>query len=179
MRAGIAATATSVLAALVACGGHVGAPPTRAAPAPPRAALDVAAVTITTHVVTGLGPVLSTPTGYTLYAFRPDARRIAHCVKGCTAFFMPVLVPRGVVVAAGGGARKALVGLTHDTLGRRVATYAHWPLYTFVGDERGKAKAQGATLPEPCAFLDIDCALNLGGTVWFALRPSGALVTRR
>ena len=78
------------------------------------------------------------------------------------------------------GARRSLVGSVPAPGGGRVATYAGRPLYEYQGDIHGGiAKGQGALLPEPCSFLNLDCSLMLAGPVSYALAPDGTLNRRK
>jgi predicted lipoprotein with Yx(FWY)xxD motif len=177
---GMPSVALVALAAAAGCGGH-GRPAAPAAHAVLGARVERAApARVTTRTVSGLGRVLVDGDGRTLYAFLPDARTRVECVAACASFWVPLrLAPGQTAVAAAGGARRALVGSVRAA-GGRVATYAGWPLYRYAADAHpGLAKGQGALLPEPCTFLNLDCSLRLDGPVSYALAPSGALVRRR
>lgn len=142
-----------------------------------------AAVAVSTRVVSGLGRVLvDADGGRTLYAFLPDAQ--AHrvvCVQACATFWAPLkLGPGQKALLVRGGAKRSLVGSVRFPDGGRIATYAGRPLYEYQGDiHGGNAKGQGAMLPEPCTFLNLDCSLMLAGPVSYALDPDGSLNRRK
>jgi predicted lipoprotein with Yx(FWY)xxD motif len=94
--------------------------------------------------------------------FVPDKRHRVTCVKACAAVWPPLtLAPEAKPVAAG-RARPNLLGSDPDPSGGRVATYAGWPLYSYVADTAaGQAKGQ---------------ALKLNGGYWYTLTPSGTIV---
>jgi predicted lipoprotein with Yx(FWY)xxD motif len=190
----VTATALAVLAAVAALavettGGsthHAGV--TAQTPANARAvgaAEEAAArVAVATRVVSGLGRVLVSATGgRTLYAFLPDAQRknTVTCKDACATFWVPLKLAAGQKApVAVRGARRSLVGSVRAPGGGRVATYAGRPLYEYQGDIHGGiAKGQGALLPEPCSFLNLDCSLMLAGPVSYAVNPGGTLNRRR
>lgn len=128
------------------------------APGPGQAAPPI----IATRSVPGLGTILVNAEGHTLYMFVPDRHRKVTCTNECATVWPPVMLPDGSTAKAGSGARPALLGSAPDPSGGRVATYAGWPLYTYVSDIRpGRAAGQ---------------ALNLNGGLWYVMRPSGAIV---
>jgi predicted lipoprotein with Yx(FWY)xxD motif len=138
-------------------------------------------VRVTSATVEGLGRVLvDGDGGHTLYAFLPDRRTQVTCVRYCTTFWIPLrLAPGQKLALAGTGVRRSLLGTTRSA-GRLVVTYNGWPLYRYQADTHGGlAKGQGAFAPEPCTFLQIDCSLNLGGPVSYALDTSGSLNRRK
>jgi predicted lipoprotein with Yx(FWY)xxD motif len=142
-----------------------------------------ARVGIATRVVSGLGRVLvSARGGRTLYAFLPDAQRknTVTCEDACATFWAPLkLAPGQRAPLVVRGARRSLAGSVRAPGGGRVATYAGRPLYEYQGDiHGGNAKGQGALLPEPCSFLNLDCSLLLAGPVSYALDPDGTLNRR-
>jgi predicted lipoprotein with Yx(FWY)xxD motif len=179
-----AALAVAVVA-LAGCGGGpraAHAPPRRAAVLGARAAEALTpAVRVTSATVEGLGRVLVDGDGrHTLYAFLPDQRRHVTCVRSCTTFWVPLkLAPGQRIALAAGGVRRSLLGTIRGD-GGRVVTYGGWPLYRYQADTHGGlAKGQGAFAPEPCTFLQIDCSLNLGGPVSYALTTAGVLNRRK
>jgi predicted lipoprotein with Yx(FWY)xxD motif len=138
-------------------------------------------VRVTSATVEGLGRVLvDGDGGHTLYAFLPDRRKHVTCVRYCTTFWIPLrLAPGQKLPLAGRGVKRSLLGTTRAA-GGLVATYNGWPLYRYQADTHGGlAKGQGAFAPEPCTFLQIDCSLNLGGPVSYALTTAGALDRRK
>jgi predicted lipoprotein with Yx(FWY)xxD motif len=189
MAAALAVVAAAVAIALEATGGSTqpAAPPRQApanASAVGRAEEAAARVAIATRVVSGLGHVLVAATGSrTLYAFLPDAQRknTVVCRDACATFWAPLrLAPGQRAPVTLRGARRSLAGSVDAPGGGRVATYAGRPLYEYQGDIHGGiAKGQGALLPEPCSFLNLDCSLMLAGPVSYALRPDGTLDKRK
>lgn len=145
-----------------------------------RKAIVVAAVTITALVVSSaaggaaksvvvstkkiprLGTVLVDAKGRTLYMFVPDRRRRVTCVKACAVAWPPVKVAKGERLVGRAGVRRSLLGSDADPAGGRVATYARWPLYTYVGDVKaGQATGQ---------------ALDANGGLWYVLSPAGKVI---
>jgi predicted lipoprotein with Yx(FWY)xxD motif len=119
-------------------------------------------VTISTGKVHGLGTVLVDSRGRTLYMFVPDKQKRVTCVKSCAAAWPPVKVATGQKIVAGKGVQKSLLGSDANPSGGRVVTYAKWPLYTWVGDQKaGQATGQ---------------ALNANGGLWYVLTPAGKVL---
>jgi predicted lipoprotein with Yx(FWY)xxD motif len=119
-------------------------------------------VTVSTGKVKGLGTVLVDSKGRTLYMFVPDKQKRVTCTGSCAAAWPPLKVAKGEKIVAVKGARTALVGSDANPSGGRVVTYAKWPLYTYVGDQKaGQATGQ---------------ALNLNGGLWYVLTPAGKIV---
>jgi predicted lipoprotein with Yx(FWY)xxD motif len=119
-------------------------------------------VVVSTRTVAGLGRILVDARGRTLYMFVPDKRKRVTCVSACAAVWPPLKLTGRAKAVAKGGAKAALLGSDRDPQGGRVATYARWPLYTYVGDRRaGVATGQ---------------ALNLNGGLWYVLSPSGKVI---
>jgi predicted lipoprotein with Yx(FWY)xxD motif len=174
--------------ALAGCGGHAARHAGHAPPAGHSGVLGAQKVEalappvrVTTATVDGLGRVLVDGDGHhTLYAFLPDERKHVTCVHYCTTFWIPLkLAPGQKAALAGGGVKRSLLGTVRAD-GGRVVTYAGWPLYRYQADTHaGLAKGQGALPPEPCTFLQIDCSLNLGGPVSYALTTAGTLDRRK
>ena len=119
-------------------------------------------VKISTRRLRRLGTVLVDGKGRTLYMFVPDKRRRVTCVRSCAAIWPPLWLAGRQKAVAAGQAKAALLGSDRSPAGGRVVTYAHWPLYTYVGDTSpGTARGQ---------------ALNLNGGLWYVLAPSGMVV---
>lgn len=116
-------------------------------------------VTVMARSVPGVGQVLVTSTGYTLYLFQPDDRQTVTCTEVCAGTWPPLMLPSGGMAVAG-PAKSSLLGSDPDPAGGRVVTYDGWPLYTYVGDiQPRQATGQG---------------IDLNGGAWYVLRPSGA-----
>jgi len=122
-------------------------------------------VQVSTKNVAGLGVVLVTSQGRTLYSFVPDKRSKVTCVGSCAAVWPPLKLASGQTPVAAGQAKSSLLGSAPDPAGGRVVTYAGWPLYTYVTDTApGTATGQ---------------ALNLNGGLWYALAPSGQVIHKK
>jgi predicted lipoprotein with Yx(FWY)xxD motif len=114
--------------------------------------------------VSGLGQVLVTGQGHTVYVFLPDNHAKVSCTGSCAQVWPPVKLAAGQMPTASGGAKASLLGSDPDPEGGRVATYGGWPLYTYIGDASpGQATGQG---------------LNSSGGLWYAMAPSGHIVTK-
>jgi predicted lipoprotein with Yx(FWY)xxD motif len=119
-------------------------------------------VVISTRNIPKLGTVLVNSKGLTLYMFVPDKDTSVTCVHACAAVWPPVFLPKGAKAAAAGQVKASMLGSDPDPTGGRVATYAGWPLYTYVADRApGSVKGQ---------------ALNLNGGLWYVLAPSGKVI---
>jgi predicted lipoprotein with Yx(FWY)xxD motif len=119
-------------------------------------------VVISTRNIPKLGTVLVNSKGLTLYMFVPDKDKSVTCVDACAAVWPPVFLPKGAKAAAAGQVKASMLGSDPDPTGGRVATYAGWPLYTYVADRApGSVKGQG---------------LNLNGGLWYVLAPSGKVI---
>jgi predicted lipoprotein with Yx(FWY)xxD motif len=93
--------------------------------------------------------------------FAPDKKQKVTCVGSCAALWPPLMVSGGTPTA-GGEAKSSLVGTDPDPSGGQVATYAGWPLYTYLPDSKsGEATGQ---------------ALDANGGYWYVLTPSGTVV---
>lgn len=116
-------------------------------------------VTVLAKSLHGVGTVLVNAGGYALYMFVPDGQRQVTCMNLCAATWPPVRLPSSAVLAAGPGAKSALLSSDPDPSGGRVVTYNGWPLYTYTGDvQPGQSTGQG---------------IDLNGGDWYVLRPSG------
>ncbi len=123
------------------------------------------AVEISTKTLPGLGAVLVNGQGRTLYVFAPDKAKKVTCVGACASVWPPVALSASQKPAVSGQAKSSQVGSDPNPSGGRVATYAGWPLYTYVTDVgSGTAKGQ---------------ALNLNGGVWYVISPSGTVIHKK
>ena len=111
-------------------------------------------VTISTANISGVGTVLTTSSGLTLYRFTEDKPGTSTCTGACAKIWPPLLAPKGAHVSGPHGVK----GLTLINVGD-----GHWqvafhelPLYRFEGDKK-KGQAHGQ---------------NVGGE-WFAVLKSG------
>ena len=125
-----------------------------------------ASVTIKTRTLPGLGKVLISSSGRTLYMFAPDKDRKVTCTSAvCVNAWPPLFVKGGAKIKAGAGVKQGLLGSDKDSAGGRVVTYKGWPLYYFKGDTKnGVAYGQ-----------DID----LTGGYWYVMSPTGAIIKHK
>jgi predicted lipoprotein with Yx(FWY)xxD motif len=117
------------------------------------------ALTIVGVVQTRWGPVLSTGSGRTLYAFVDDLLTSAPsaCTGDCANDWIPMPARGRIVVRPGVTGR---VGTVVRNDGERQLTMDRRPLYTFSGDRsRGEIRGNGV------------------GNLWWAMTPSGLTAT--
>jgi predicted lipoprotein with Yx(FWY)xxD motif len=109
----------------------------------------------------GLGTILVNNKGFTLYMFVPDKQKRVTCKNACAAVWPPLKIKAGAKPTAGGLARKRLLG-TYKTSSGRVVSYNHWPLYTYVIDQKpGQVTGQ---------------AVDNSGGLWYVLSPRGKII---
>jgi predicted lipoprotein with Yx(FWY)xxD motif len=119
-------------------------------------------VEVGTAKLTQLGGVLVRGSGHALYVFQPSGPRVA--CSACQKIWFPLIAPAGGVAKATGAAKQALIGSVRDpVIGKRVVTYAGWPLYTYVLDAT-KHEATGQDI-------------KMGGGYWRVLTPAGKVVS--
>jgi len=86
---------------------------------------------------TSLGKILVDGSGYTLYLFTRDRRRVDRCTKvsGCLSVW-PALTTATLKPVAGRGVRSSLLGTIKfgENADLRQITYAGHPLYSYAGD---------------------------------------------
>ena len=137
----------TVLAAIVAAIGGVGA---QAASAP----------TVTTAKVTGVGTLVVSGDGLTLYSYGAEKGGQIACTGACAKAWPPVLIKAGTTPVAGAGIKATKLDTLKRPDGGLQVTYAGHALYRFKGDAKaGDANGQGAS------------------DSWYALSPAGAGVT--
>ena len=159
---GVSAGAAAIL--LSACGQaatRAGSPASPAAPAPsstlapspsaPAPSNSPAAIQVGTRSITGIGLILDSSKGFTLYHLTTDTSSRTTCTGSCSQTWPPLLAVNGKAPIVPG-----LMG-TFGTLtrpdGTVQVTFDGKPLYMFAGDARpGQANGQG-----------------IGG-VWFAVK---------
>ncbi len=123
-----------------------------------------AGVQISTRTISGLGPVLVSSRGRTLYMFTPDNHAKVTCLSSCASLWPPAKLSGGQKATAGGEAKSSLLGSDPDPEGGDVVTYAGWPLYTYAADSGpGTANGQG---------------VSANGGLWYVLSPSGKMITK-
>jgi len=117
---------------------------------------------IVSTATTGLGRIIVTSNGRTLYLFKKDRNGKSACTGQCATFWPPLLTSGKPSV--GGDARASLIGTTKRADGRLQVTYNHHPLYTFAKDKKaGQTSGEGVS-----AF----------GAQWDALSPDGAAIEK-
>jgi predicted lipoprotein with Yx(FWY)xxD motif len=122
-------------------------------------------VSVSTRSVHGLGTILVDSRGRTLYMFVPDKQKKVTCKSTSCQAAWPPLKLTGAKAVAAGKAKQSLISSDPNPAGGKVVTYAHWPLYTYIGDTKpGQASGQ---------------ALNLNGGLWYVLSPSGAVIKKK
>jgi predicted lipoprotein with Yx(FWY)xxD motif len=123
-------------------------------------------VKIGTRTLPGLGTILVSASGRTLYVFAPDKDRKVTCLsKACVTAWPPIKLPAGAKPVAKGSAKQKLLGSDADRAGGRVVTYKGWPLYLFKGDTKaGVARGQD---------------INLTGGYWYVISPSGTVIKHK
>jgi predicted lipoprotein with Yx(FWY)xxD motif len=141
--AGLAAASLSLALVLAVPGGPAGATSTHAK-----------AVKVSTAKVAGVGTVLTTASGLTLYRFTEDTPGTSMCSGACAKIWPPLLAAKGAHVSGPHGVKGfSLVKLTN---GHWQVAFHKLPLYTFQGDKK-KGQAHGQNV----------------GMVWFAVLKSG------
>jgi predicted lipoprotein with Yx(FWY)xxD motif len=142
--------------AVAGCGGSGKA----SAPSiPPTTASGVAATVSVENA--GLGNILVSSQGRTLYMFSRDSGTMSACSGACAVNWPPLRASGKPTV--GNGAKASIVSTTARSDGKPQVTYNGHPLYLFKGDNKpGDTNGEGLT-----AF---------GGS-WFALSPAGDQVS--
>jgi predicted lipoprotein with Yx(FWY)xxD motif len=142
---------------------HASAHASRKAHASHKAAAKHPTVTVSSAKVAGVGTVLVTSKGRTLYLLTADHQKTVTCASSpCLAIWPPFDVPAGARLKAGKGVKGGLLATIKGPRGTQV-TYDHWPLYTYAGDTRsGQASGQG---------------IHSFGGVWWAVTTSGHAAT--
>ena len=129
-----------------------------AVPAAPAGATGSGAhaktVKISTAKVAGVGTVLTTASGLTLYRFSEDAPGTSTCTGACAKIWPPLLAAKGAHVAGPHGVKG--FSLLKVTNGHWQVAFHKLPLYTFAADKK-KGQAHGQNV----------------GNVWFAVLKSG------
>jgi predicted lipoprotein with Yx(FWY)xxD motif len=157
--AGLAGAAAAT--ALVACGGG-GSPGGAGSTGGGHPAGNTAVVT--TRHLAGLGTVLVSASGRTIYSPEQEAHGQIRCTGSCLSFWFPVTVTSATSLHAPGGLTGVLGTIHRHDDGRTQLTYNGRPLYTFKLDQ-SPGQARGSN------FTD-----SFGGTsfTWQAVTASGA-----
>jgi predicted lipoprotein with Yx(FWY)xxD motif len=129
---------------------------------PPATHAAQSAGPVVTTGKTGLGRILVSSSGRTLYLFGKDRNGKSACTGQCATFWPPLIAkskPR-----AAGGAKASLLGTTKRSDGRLQVTYNHHPLYMFAQDKkRGQTNGEG---------------VNAFGGTWNVVSPAGNKVVK-
>jgi predicted lipoprotein with Yx(FWY)xxD motif len=133
--------------AIAACGSYPSSGRARLyglAPSAPAAGASPASSSALTLRHTALGTILTTTTGFTVYAFEADRGTTSACTGACAAAWPPVTASGGRLMVTR-GASMSLVAQTTRPGGVHQLTYAGHPLYTFAGDTGpGVTRGQGS-----------------------------------
>ena len=111
-------------------------------------------VKVSTAKVMGIGTVLTTASGLTLYRFTEDTPGTSSCTGACAKIWPPLLASQGAHVSGPKGVKGLAVMNVGN--GRWQVAYHKIPLYRFEGDKK-KGQANGQNV----------------GKVWFAAMKSG------
>jgi predicted lipoprotein with Yx(FWY)xxD motif len=142
---GLAAASLSLALVLAVPGGPAGATGLGA---------HAKTVKISTAKVAGVGTVLTTASGLTLYRFSEDSPGTSTCNGACAKIWPPLLAAKGAHVSGPHGVKG--FSLLKVTSGNWQVAFHKLPLYTFTGDKK-KGQAHGQNV----------------GKVWFAVLKSG------
>jgi predicted lipoprotein with Yx(FWY)xxD motif len=158
--AGLAGAAAATV--LVACGGGGGSPGGAGSTGGSHPAGNTAVVTA--RHLAGLGTVLVSASGKTIYSPEQEAHGQIRCTGSCLSFWFPVTVTSGTGLHAPSGLAGVLGTVHRHDDGRAQLTYNGRPLYTFKLDQ-SPGQARGSN------FTD-----SFGGTsfTWQAVTASGA-----
>jgi len=131
---------------------------------------------ISTTTIAGLGAVLVSGDGATLYTYAPDHDKRVTCVRACAAIFPPMTLARDVTPVADRSAHHSLLGSEPDPAGGRIVTYAGWPLYTYTSHSTpGTAPGQGLNING--GFLPASAVPSAG--LWHVIAPSGKVIANK
>jgi predicted lipoprotein with Yx(FWY)xxD motif len=140
--------------ALAACGGSGGGLYGSGGGSSPPSSPAASSARIETASVQGVGTVLQSSGGFTLYHYTRDTPHQSTCTGACSKTFPPLLADGGSV-PSGMGLPGKLSTIERSDGGTQVA-YNGMPLYTYSGDTApGEANGQGI------------------GNLWFAVAPTG------
>jgi predicted lipoprotein with Yx(FWY)xxD motif len=112
---------------------------------------------------TGLGRILVSSSGHTLYLFKKDHGTKSACFGACAQEWPPLRSSHRPV--ASGGAKAAMISTAKRRDGKPQVIYNHHPLYLFRNDaKRGDTNGEG---------------LSAFGGRWYAVSPAGHQVTKK
>jgi predicted lipoprotein with Yx(FWY)xxD motif len=142
--------------ALAACGGSG---KKSGSSGPPKTAGGKAATIGVSN--TGIGNILVSSRGLTLYTFSKDSGTTSTCTGACAVNWPPLRANGKPTV--GNGAKTSIVSTTPRSDGKPQVTYNGHPVYLFDGDSKpGDTNGEG---------------LNAFGGTWLAISPSGKSVS--
>jgi predicted lipoprotein with Yx(FWY)xxD motif len=141
--AGLAAAALSLALVLAAPAASAGATTTTGK-----------TLKVSTAKVAGVGTVLTTASGLTLYRFTQDSPGTSTCTGACATIWPPLLAPKGAHVSGPHGVKG--LSLLKVGNGHFQVAFDKLPLYRYAGDKK-KGQAHGQ---------------NVAGA-WFAVLKSG------
>jgi len=96
-----------------------------------------------TRSISGIGTVLDTSKGLTLYHMKPETNGQIKCTGSCTSTWAPLLASGGTAPTAPAGVSGTFGTVKRPDGGEQV-TFDGMPLYTFSGDTGpGEANGQG------------------------------------
>ncbi len=144
---GLAAASLSLALVLAVPAGTAGANGTQAK-----------TVKISTAKIAGVGTVLTTSSGLTLYRFTEDSPGTSMCTGACAKIWLPLLAPKGARVSGPHGVKG--LSLISVANGHWQVAFHRLPLYHFEGDKK-KGQAHGQDVAK----------------AWFAVLKSGIPAT--
>lgn len=99
--------------------------------------------TIRERSLPGVGKVLVTPKGRTLYYYTPDSKTKSNCTGGCASLWPPLLLPKHAEAPVKpAGLKGTLSSIKRGS--RRQVSYDGHPLYTYAQDKKpGQDTGQG------------------------------------
>jgi predicted lipoprotein with Yx(FWY)xxD motif len=140
---GIAAAAAAIL--LAACGSAGASSGSGGTAAPRHQAVTPNGPVIATAMLPGIGTVLVTPAGKTVYSPQQEGHGKILCVGACLSFWFPISVAPGASLHAPSGLPGVLSSIRRSD-GLTQLTYDGKPLYTFRLDRAsGQANGNGFT----------------------------------
>lgn len=116
---------------------------------------------VSTRKLSGLGTILVSESGRTLYTFSPEKGGKIACTGSCASLWPLLTTTESKPSTSSALVHPNLLSSVADPTGGKVITYAGWPLHTYAGDtQAGTASGQG-----------------IDGK-WYVISPSGQVVTR-
>jgi len=111
---------------------------------------------------TGLGRILVSSSGHTLYLFKKDHGTKSACTGACAQAWPPLRSSHRPTVS--GGARSSMIGTAKRRDGKPQVVYNGHPLYLYQGDtHRGTTNGEG---------------LSAFGGRWYAVSPAGHPISK-